>query len=49
LTKVLTVCAPGTVLPKKLPTPLALQVFIRSLKRKSWHGNTEKKLSRTRN
>jgi hypothetical protein len=31
LTKVLTVCSPGTKLPQKLPTPPALQEWIRSL------------------
>jgi hypothetical protein len=35
LTKVLTVCAPGTAVPKKLPIPPALQKFIESLERKS--------------
>ncbi len=33
LTKVLTVCAPGATVPKKLPTPPALQEYIRSLEK----------------
>jgi len=35
LTKVLTVCAPGIAVPKKLPNPPALQLFIESLEKKS--------------
>lgn len=34
LTKVLTVCSPGTAVPKKLPTPPELQAFIQSLEKK---------------
>jgi len=35
LTKVLTVCAPGTAVPKKLPIPPVLQKLIDSLEQKS--------------
>ncbi len=35
LTKILTVCAPGTAVPKKLPTPPQLQAWIKSLEKKS--------------
>ena len=31
LTKVMTVCAPGVKVPKKLPTPPALQTYLQSL------------------
>jgi hypothetical protein len=34
LTKVMTVCAPGTAVPKKLPTPPVLQKYIQSLEAK---------------
>jgi hypothetical protein len=34
LTKVLTVCAPGIAVPKKLPNPAALQKFIESLEKR---------------
>jgi hypothetical protein len=33
LTKVMTVCAPGTAVLKKLPTPPALQAWIKSLEK----------------
>ena len=35
LTKVLTVCAPGTTIPKKLPNPRELQTFIQGLEKKN--------------
>jgi hypothetical protein len=35
LTKVLTVCAPGAAVPKRMPNPVQLQAYIRSLEKKN--------------